>query len=352
MAMNSNSIIGRMTIVATLFIWSVAMHGMEYATQRLMRIALQIEKKHPKYTINTRLNDWDEIEHIGLQLFSEQLRKNHPSPTYDFIERHLLELNLAEGTENEIILLQKPVFFTVGTYRTALQIDSTFDYRNDEIEFHKYRSTWSKNGHEVLQLVYDMDYQLMSGCNISELEERFIKRLNRHFLEQTDTLPENGSFIIAPSINNNLYIDHNSKVSKDSSNRNYIFDKKQASRSVANLMLAEDLQADVELQLRVNRYDFKTDTLDVPLHSFLNFCRSEERCTPYFAIKQRTGNSFEGLLLLANRDSGYMHMLTVTVNKDIIEKRGGTITGRILVYIPLHNVKQEYLNLTEYETIK
>jgi len=341
-----------MTILVTFLIGNVAMYGTEYATQRLKRIAGQIEKIHPQYTINTRTNEWDEVEHIGLQLFSDVIRKEHPSPCYDFLERHLLELNLAIGTENEIILLQKPVYFTIGSYRTALQIDSTYDYRIDEIEFHKYRSTWSEGGNDVLQIVYDMDYQLLTGCNIAELEDVFIKRLKRYVVEKIEPLPEKGTYIIAPNINNNLYIEKSKNDKSPSEDRNYIFDIRQATRSVANLMLAEDLGVDADLLLRINRYDYKTDTLNVPLWSYLNFCRVAEGCTPYFAIKRQAGSCFEGLLLFANRNAGFMHMLTVTIDKDVIEQKKGMVKGRMIVYIPLHNVKEEYLNLTEYDTIQ
>lgn len=347
--MSHNRFITRISTLVALLIWSVTMWGAEYATQRLKRIGQQIENTKPKFAITTRTNEWGDIEHIGLKLFSDDMRRQFPSPCYDFLERHMLELNIVRGTEEEIILLQKPVFFTVGTYRTALQVDSTFDYRADEIEFHRYMSTWSKGGHDVLQVIYDMDYQLMSGCNISELEESFIKRMKRHFVTQTDTLPERGTYIISPSINNNLYIDHSRKEDGGVS-RSYIFDGKQGSRSVANLMLADDMQTDVTLQMRVNRYNYKTDTVEVALQSFLNFCRTEEGCTPYFAIKRYRGENYEGLLLMANRNAGYMHMLSVTISQKIIEEKEGVITGRIMVYIPLHNVNQEYLNLTEYET--
>lgn len=342
---NHSSFITCITTLVALLVWSVTMCGAVYSSHKLMCIAQQMEKAQPKYAITTRTNEWGETEHIGLRLFSDDMRRQFPSPCYDFLERHLLELNLVRGTESEIILLQKPVYFTVGTYLTALQVDSTYDYSTDEIEFHRYKSTWSKNGHKVLQIVYDMDYQLMSGYSISELEENFIKRLRRHVVTQTDTMPERGTYIIAPYINNDLYKeDRNGK-------RTYIFDVKQGARSVANLMLAEDIPVDVTLQMRVNRYDYKTDTTEVQLQSFLNFCRTEERCTPYFAIKRRKGENYEGLLLMVNRNAGYMHMLSVTVNEEIIESKGGVITGRMMVYIPLHNVKQEYLNLTEYETI-
>lgn len=350
--MDSRTFTKRTIICAIFLLGNIATYGDGFVSKRLMLISQGIEQKHPRFNITRRMNDLGQMEHIGLRLFSDVLRKEHPSPTYDFLERYLLELNLANGTENEIVLLQKPVYFIKGNYRTALQIDSTYVFQIDEIEFHKYRTTWSKGGKVILQMVYDMDYQLLSGCSISELEEGFIQRLKRHIVENIDTLPERGTYMIAPNINNNLFIDHTKPPCDSSICRNYIFSSKQASRSIANLMLAEDLPVDVEIQLTFNRYDYKTDSLTVPICSLLNFCRSVEKCTPYFAIKHYKGSDYEGLLLFANRNSGYMHMLTVTINKEILENTTGVIKGKILVYIPLHNVKQEYLNLTEYETVQ
>lgn len=37
-----------------------------------------------------RTNEWGEVEHIGLRLFGSSLRRQYPSPVYDFLERHLL----------------------------------------------------------------------------------------------------------------------------------------------------------------------------------------------------------------------------------------------------------------------
>jgi hypothetical protein len=46
-----------------------------------------------------------------------------------------------------------------------------------------------------------------------------------------------------------------------------------------------------------------------------------------------------------------MHMLTVAFTKSAVDERGGALKGRLIAYIPMHNVKPEYFNLTEYDTI-
>ena len=138
----------------------------------------------------------------------------------------------------------------------------------------------------------------------------------------------------------------------DGEERKYIFSIKQKSRSVANLMLAEDLPVDVTLRVVIDRYDYITDTLSVPLHTFQNFCIVEEGCKPYFGLKNRSGNITKGVLMLANKNGGFMHMLSVSIDDSVLENGKGVIEGRLMPYIPLHNVKKEFVNLTEYETIQ
>lgn len=323
-----------------------------FANKRLARIANRLKQQKTGYNVHTRVNEWGEVEHIGLRLFHDAIRKLVPAKvTCDFLERYLLELNLEKGTEYGIILSQKDVDFTVGSAVTALEIDSTALYTIDEIEFHKYRATWQKDEKLLLQVVFDMDYQLMTGASISELEQRFITELQRSMPEAIDTLPRRGTYIISPAINNDLYI-MKEKGNRKSETRPYVYSAKQASRSVANLMLADDMPVDAQLKLTVSRYDRDSDTLNLPLRQFLQYCRSREKCTPYFGLKSADGNNFEGLLLMANPHAGYMHMLKVSVPKEMIGKDDVEVEGRLMVYIPMHNVKQEYLNLTEYETIR
>lgn len=326
------------------------MHGAEYATKRLARIAGILEKQKPARPITERMNRLGEVEHIGLKLFADGMRRMAPSPTYDFLERYLLELNISKGDDLERLLIQNFVTFTIGSPATAMKIDSTYAYTEDKIANYRYRSTWSKNGKEVLQMVYDMNWQMISGCSIGELEKNFEKKLLLHRQQQADTLPERGTYIMSPVIKNDVYLSDTGV--KGAAGRKYVFDKAQPSRSVANMMLAADMQLDIDLKIAVNRYDYITDTLTVPLQKYLDFCRREEGATPYFGLKDVGKDTVTGVLFSVNSSGGFMHMLSVTVDRKVIEQRKGTVKATLLPYIPLHNVKKEYLNLTEYETIE
>lgn len=337
-------------VLAGLLLCSPAIHAEEYATKRLARMAQVMEKQKPAFAVTKRTNSYGEVVHIGMKLFPDAMRTMVPSPTYDFLERFLMELNMANGEERERLLMQNFVTFTVGTPTTALKVDTTCAYTIDKIANFRYRSTWSRDGKTLLQMVYDMNWQMMSGCSIGELEKDLEKRLLRHQTEKVDTLPVKGTYIMSPVIKNDLYLAD--KGLKGANGRTYVFDKAQFSRSVANMMLAEDLPVDVDLKITVNRYDYITDVVTVPLHRYLNFCRTEEGCTAYFGLKDVKDDVATGILLFVNSSGGFMHMLSVTVDRKVIEKAKGTVNATLLPYIPLHNVKKEYLNLTEYETVE
>lgn len=335
-------------MVAVLF-GTATTHSAVYSSKKLEHIATLLKKSAQRVDTVQRVNEYGEIEHIGLRLFSNEIREQMPSPIYDFLERYLLELNITQGEELSRLLFTSNVTFLVGQPSTALTIDSTCTFSNEQIDFYHYRSTWTKEGKEILKVVFPMSWKMMSGCSNSELEKGFEKRLLRHKVTKVVPLPVKGTYIISPVINNDLYLENEDD---DGEERKYIFSVKQRSRSVANLMLAEDLPVDVTLRIVIDRYDYITDTLSVPLHTFQNFCIVEEGCKPYFGLKNRTGNITKGVLMLANKNGGFLHMLSVSIDDSVLENGGGVIEGKLMTYIPLHNVKKEFLNLTEYETIQ
>lgn len=337
-------------VLVGMLLCTPTIRGEEYATKRLARIATVVETKKPAHDLTVRKNKFGEVEHIGLKLFSDGIRRLSPSPTQDFLERFLLEANIVSGEEKERLLMENTVTFIVGSPLTALKVDTATTYSLEEIQNYRYRSTWTRDGKPLLQMSYDMNWQMMSGCAIGELEKNFETRLLRHEVVKSDTLPVRGTYIMSPVVKNDIYL--SDKGLKGASGRSYVLDKKHLSRSVANVMLEEDLPVDVDLKIKVNRYDYITDNITVPLHKYLNFCRREEGCTAYFGLKTVKEDVATGILLFVNSHGGFMHMLSVTVNSKVVEEGKGTVTATLLPYIPLHNVKKEYLNLTEYETIE
>ena len=103
----------------------------------------------------------------------------------------------------------------------------------------------------LLEIVYDLDWRMMSGCDTRELEQNLIRNLKRHKASTFNPLPESGTYIIGPAFNNNLYLENN----KDGNTRQYVFNKKQMPHSVANLMLADDMPNEAYADITFSLYD-------------------------------------------------------------------------------------------------
>ncbi len=322
-----------------------------FTTMRLRHIDAVLARQSVRHEVCRRVNSYGEVEHIGLKLFPQEIRGMKPSPTYDFLERQLLELNIYSGEERNSLAMQYSFAFTIGSEATALSIDSTCQYSEEELEYHRYRATWSRKGTEILQVVFPKNWQLMSGCDMPELEASFESRLLRHRMTVLSPLPLNGSWMVTPQMSNRLYVTDDRSQGAGRHPRSYVCSLRQVTHSVRNLLLADDMEHEVQMELQMVRYGFTVDTLRLPLRKFLNFCRGEEGCTPYFGIKSRVDGSTEGLLLLANPQGGFMHMLSVTIDDQVIADRKGVVQGKLYPYIPIYNAREEYLNLTEYENL-
>lgn len=343
---------GRRTLV--MLVWALChtvMHAGGFMTMRLRHIDAVLARQSVRHEVCRRVNSYGEVEHIGLKLFSQEMRDLKPSPTYDFLERQLLELNIYSGEERNRLAMQYSFTFIIGSETTALGIDSTCQYTADELEYHRFRATWYKNGKEILQVAFPTNWQLMSGCDMPELEESFERRLMRHRMAHLSPLPVNGSWMVTPQMSNKLYLTDDRDRRAGRHPRSYVCSLSQVTHSVRNLMLADDMEHEVQMELQMVRYGFTVDTLRLPLKKFLNYCRGEEGCTPYFGIKSRTAGFTEGLLLLANPQGGFMHMLSVTIDDQVIADKRGVVQGKLYPYIPIYNARKEYLNLTEYENL-
>ena len=140
---------------------------------------------------------------------------------------------------------------------------------------------------------------------------------------------------------NGLYYEH------DERGWHLVSSEKKPTWAISNLMLAGALEDTPLLHLTIDKYGYASDTLTVPYNRLIAMCRADG-CIPYFAHKGQTAEGeHTGTLLLVNRSSGYVHMLLVRIPAATLASRGGgAISGRIYLYIPMHNVSDQYFNFT------
>lgn len=314
-------------------------------------------RQHP---VTVRVNRWNEIEHIGLHLFTGELREINPLPVYDFLERYLLAVNaVPANTEYGMKMSLEKIHFAVGSARTALSIDTTAAFSESHVDLHVYKASWAVAGKTVLEMSFQMDYQLMTGLNAIELEQSLFRNLRRYTPRQHAGNPAalpaegtdytlRGNYFVSHAIRNDLYYRRRSERDGWA----LVSGRQAGTRALSNMMLLPDAGNGLTVKLKLDKYGLRTDSATVRYGAFWQLC-ADEGCTPYFGLKSKAGDTYRCTVFMVNRIGGYLHLLSVDIPDKALDNPAGYVAGaRIYCYIPLHNVSDKILNVTEFEPIK
>lgn len=351
---------------------SCSLQAITYASARLQAIAVGLNlskidtlkegictnysyRTHP---LSIRINEWDEVEHIGLKLFDEQQKQKQAAIAYDFIERYFLECDLMKGTEAMIRLDVDHVKFIEGNAETVFSLTGAEQFTLSRLNKKAYAAEWSTDDHLVLSFYFNMDYQLLSGCSLIELEQRYLSRLNRYmpeykignsvdvcFPDSTSFYIQKGNSFVLDKIRNDCY------YQKKGNKWCLLIDSKYPSHSIANIVQNSREASNYILDLTLDCYGYQSSKDTICFANWLEYCQSEG-CHPYFGMKQKQGSNYEGTIFMVNDTNGYLHMLSIVFPLDVLHNQKGMIEGRLFVYIPIHNVTEQFFINTYYKYIE
>lgn len=316
--------------------------------------------KYKQHPLTIRVNKWNEIEHIGLLLFPQQLRTLNPMPIYDFLERYLLAMQVTpKDSEYGTKMGWDNVHFSTGSALTSLQIDTTAEFSESHVDLHVYKVAWNKDGKKVLEISFPMDWQLLSGCNTIELEQNIFRNLRRYKAEKqqqkSHAFPQNmtvytqsGNYFVSPNVRNDLYFSRPDTKSEWQLTNSM----QRPSHTLANMMLSLEAENNLTVDILLDKYGLRTEKATVDYRAWLQFC-IDEGCQPYFGLKGKKDDAYSGSVFMVNRLGGYVHLLSINVpEKGLGTKSQVKTSARLYCYIPLHNVSDKVLNANEFEPIK
>jgi len=337
-----------------------------YATSRLKGMAEHLElpgidslspgvyhsytfESHP---LTVRVNQWREVDHIGFRLFTDDnLRQRSFSPVYDFIERYFLELRLPSDLDSAFRLFMDKVYID-GDIGNIFSFDGLETFHESYVHSKSYRISWNRMGKELITVAFEMDYQLLSGCNILELENNLVRNIQRYVpeMENSETMLKNdfesssgvfvdrGDTYLVDLVRNDLY------YVKKGDDYVLIHDQQKANQSIANMMLSPYASGNFDLNLTFDKYGYKEEKIRIKLKQWIGYCLSEG-CIGYFGIKSKDDTFLNGTVFMVNKKKGYNHILSVEVPLSIIGKQEGKIDARLYAYIPMHNVSEKYFQM-------
>lgn len=351
-----------------LFSFGTATAADTYATERLRTIVEQIPTVNPSQlragkiyhfdyqnnSIVIRVNEWGEVEHAGFQMFDEVFRQHSYVPVCDFIERYFLELSQLPPSSVKQRLQMDDVILENGLLEDFVSMAQGAEVTLQSLEFTQYRAVW-KNGARTLVMLFPMDYQLISGCNAIELEKNYLRNILRYRPKGRTTMAPDvpvgydkefflqaGGTYLAESVRHDLYYRmHGGKWE-------LFCDPKKPEWSAFNLALSPvpvgGRESGWTLQLELDQYGYQSTPVSVPMSRWVAFCEDGDG-TPYFTVKETSGSGVKGVVFVPNERGGYCHMLSIEIPMKAMEEGTGIITGRLYVYVPLHNIDKDFFKL-------
>ena len=183
--MKHRFIIIRIIFLGVFFLLSIALQAQTFKASHLQRA---YEKLHMNTSstnrsdLTIRTSDDGTIEHIGIPLFNDEMRKLLPSPIYDYLEFALLD---HKYHINENTLQQQKIRFFNGSWADLEKIRPsdrcTIDNRDDKW----YIVKWERERLDYLAVVVPIDYELLANSTRKEMEQNF-GRLLKQFKPKSD----------------------------------------------------------------------------------------------------------------------------------------------------------------------
>ena len=274
------------------------------------------------------------IDHIGLQIFSDDIRHIGDSPIFDFLERYFLQLKYPPTVKTATHMLRDDSFrFVTGSIATIDQLlitdDFSFQYDN-----HHYTAVWKRDGQDLLTVSFPVEYELISGENKMEAEENLMTDIMKVSVKnQRDDAQQNSSYI-SDDFTNRLYFQKGQLV----------FNNRHLAETSANMMLSTNIKGNFSLNMAQISYGFKKKVFQVPLRQWISFCQ-KTGCELYFGVDNIDAKSGVSAVVLAvNKAENYNHVLTVTIPTELFDSCQGVIEARLYPYVPMHNVKNMFAN--------
>ena len=200
----------------------------------------------------------------------------------------------------------------------------------------------------VISISFPMSYQLIRQKNQKELEDMLVDDL-KTFRSAEKAAPQNvdrsqlvntapgffvdkGNVYYIDAINNDLYYQEDKNR-----NLNLVCSADHLLESVANLLLEENAGCRFSLEMKVHRYGFQLDTLQVDLNHWIAYCK-KSGCELFVGIKQIGTAYVSAAVFAVNHYLHYNHVETVHFPIAVLEEKKGILKSDAYVFIPTHNL--------------
>lgn len=339
------------TVLALLFI-GVADAAVSYRTTELRRLAhvvgVEEGSLHPGYNYikgcTVKLDDDMTVRHVGLTLFTEEVKNMGNCLILEFVERYFLQLSHpAPSSTSALMIKSDGITFPQGRWQDIKNIKKDTPFKLD-YKLMRYTLSW-KGTKQSLAFSFPGKYQLICGENLPQAEENLlhdithIDKVHHPAVTLSQMQPSSrkgyyikkGAWFYDESITSSTYYE------KTNGTLTPLIDTDLIKESVANMMICANAAEPFALDITMHRYGFKDTQFSIPLQKWIDYCFIMG-CEIFCGIESIKSEEVKATVIAVNQKLNFNHLLSVTVPIKTIENKKGPVIAELNAFIPTHNI--------------
>jgi len=308
-------------------------------------------------------NQKQEVNHLGISLFSEETKRLINFPVCNFIERLMLELVLEKTIDDtkqtldryKIKLMKNGVAF--GGFNFTSLSDVLAEIRNP-VKFSlqknqdQFAAFWEFNDDNQFVVSFPATRDLIFGTDKKESDELLSNQLfeERNPCGNEDNLtPDDVSekdLLYDPTKNiftkkgrefTLQFINSNTYYKKADDSFELLFSEDFPGESISNLIIKDMGNLNHHLHIVHRMYGHFSPAFDIPLHKFLCFFRGDYDI--FTAVSFTDPKELKLTVILNNKDYNYVHLLLINTPTENIFKNEGVLNANFYSNIPQQSIK-------------
>ena len=312
-----------------------------------------------RYTIVIVRDNNNCINHIGISLFSNDLKKMLNAPVCNFMERYLLEILLSESNEAASFVCETSAahflhngILSTNAYSFARSfvenVDTSYVFAYSESNEKGVIVTWSKDNN-IYTLQFKPERQLIYGTDKKESDQLLNNQLTdeQEIVNQIDTksfplkdlsiynkVPlyyKKGLVFTVQSMNSDTYYIPNGDIGEA------VFSNKYPAESIKNLLLGVVSTKNVKVNIRHSIYGRSSSDFVVPLAKVFNLVDKDAKL--YCGIESVTDDEIKADLVIQYDKLKYIHLMRFTIKRTEIFGNKPVADALFYSNIPQQNIK-------------
>jgi hypothetical protein len=321
-------------------------------------------------------NQKQEINHLGISLFSNETKELINLPVCNFIERIMLELVLGNTKENVIQKLKRSKLniekngveygaFNFSSINNALDGIKTPAKFTLHRESERFTAVWEYNHSDQFLFSFPASRELIFGtdkkesgellnnalfennipcCESSEIVDNEISKEDLFFNPDNEIFTKKGKeFLIFP-INSDIYYE------KRENTFELLFSEDFPEESLSNLIIKNTGNFNHKLHITHRMYGHFFPEFDISLNKFLCFFRNDYDI--FTGVSSVDSIKLKLTVILQNKDYNYIHLLLIEAPVANIFQSNGMLDANFYSNISQQNIKSLFADEIKNNNIK